>query len=34
MFTLNIVESPQIQNAQLLIVEAGGTCNCHWALKG
>jgi hypothetical protein len=24
----------QIQNVALLIVEAGGTYNYHWALKG
>jgi hypothetical protein len=31
---MRIIQNPQIQNAQLLIVKAAGTHSYHWALKG
>jgi hypothetical protein len=32
--TARTIQNPQIQNAWLLIVKAGGTYSSHWALKG
>jgi hypothetical protein len=34
LFTLRIVQIPQIPNAELLTVKAAGTYNYHSALKG
>jgi hypothetical protein len=34
MFAMRIKRNTQIQNEELLIVEAGGTYSYHWALKG
>jgi hypothetical protein len=31
---VRIMQNPYIQNEELMIVEAGGTYNYHWALKG
>jgi hypothetical protein len=34
LFILRIIRNPQIQNAELLMIKAGGAYSYYWALKG